>query len=75
MRYWIIESATRGAFVGFDESPRTGQWRPRFRWSIPLSHEEVTRFYSLEGAQEALEEIGSLPGYSNVAVRELEEKW
>lgn len=50
MPQFIIENRTRGVFVGWKDSPTTGEHYPAFGWSKARNHEDVIRFENAEGA-------------------------
>lgn len=56
MKYWVIEAPTRGYFVGFDWNNNM-EWVPRFRWSIPSSHDDVEKYFEKSLADLTLGEI------------------
>lgn len=60
--YWIIESEHRGCYVGGDydgpwDRVTGNRWRPRFRWSILRTHEDVHRFMTEDAAKRELVKI------------------
>lgn len=58
LRY-VIEHRSRGVFVGFDNHHITGEWVPKFRWSISRIDPSVQFFYSEEGAKKELVKISA----------------
>lgn len=55
MKYRVIEHRSRGVYVGFEIMRTSGEWMPRFRWSIPRSDGE--RFYNLDHARREMSKI------------------
>jgi hypothetical protein len=57
-REFIIEHPTRGVFIGWKDSPSTGEHYPAFAWSRPRNDESTVRFAS---AEDAWAEIDRMP--------------
>jgi hypothetical protein len=56
MRYAVIESPGRGGFYcGFDD--REAGFIPTWRWSVPASHDDVRKFFSLPKLNAELEKV------------------
>lgn len=53
MNRFIIEHASRGAFVGMNHNGN-GDWAPRFRWSILRTDPEVLWWPTREQAERML---------------------
>lgn len=51
---YIIEHKSRGAFVGFKRHHLTGEFEPRFMWSVARSDPKVLRFLTEAKAKEEL---------------------
>ena len=56
MRYWIIESPTRGILVDFDELDQ----KPRFAWSIMRTDSKARVFFTREKAERFLISKGKI---------------
>ena len=69
MQYYVIETPSRGYYVGFGPT-QTKDWWPRFRWSIPASYEEVVRFCTPEQARAELRHLRSL-GFKLLTARRI----
>lgn len=41
MTRFVIEHASRGAYVGMEHPDGSSDWRPHFRWSIPRTDPQV----------------------------------
>lgn len=54
--YWIIESATRGCFTGFDWTGG-GNWAPRFRHAVARTDESVKRYHTEDAASRDLAKV------------------
>lgn len=68
--FWVIENRHRGAYIGHGDDAN-GNWVPKFRWSIPLTHVQVIRFLVESDAQKALDGIKKNPRCSDSFIRKL----
>jgi hypothetical protein len=54
---FIIEHASRGAFIEFHNATASGEVRPRFRWSCLRTDPDVRWWYHREHAERVLAQV------------------
>lgn len=68
MPEFIIEHPTRGVFVGWKDSPTTGENYPSFNWSKPRNDESSVRYRSAEAAWDEIDRMPLSVRSGNIGV-------